>query len=190
MTSSAIPLAEAVPVLDTFGTYSRTSWTGVASASAALDRRVALRATPTTARFAHFRPKDKIISNNWEFDVSSGFGQMRRAQQRTELHHGGGVDLADARLGDLDHAADLLERQLLVVVQVQHQPVAWRQRIDGRAEPLDELVFFDDLVRTSFVGIVQEIAQRLHLALVVAAGASPVKRDDDVRRLEQHTPQL
>ena len=99
---------------------------------------------------------------------SGGFGELRGPQQRPQLHHSRGVDLADTRLGHLNDTADLFERQLLVVVEVQDEPIARRQRVNRRAEPIDQLVLLDHLVRTGLVCIVQQIAQRLDFTVVVA----------------------
>src|SRR5579859_8021594 len=129
ITNSPTPVADCVPVFETFGMYSRMSWTGAASACASRPhiRVAAMAASANTARRTPAADRAFIR-------MSGGPRELAGAQQRTQLHHGGSVDLAHARFRNFDHAADLFERQLFVVVQVQHQPIARRQRIDGRAQ--------------------------------------------------------
>lgn len=55
----------------------------------------------------------------------------RRGQLAAELHDGLSVHLADARLGDSQHLADLGERQPFVVVQRDHDLLALRELVDG-----------------------------------------------------------
>src|SRR5690606_16867932 len=60
------------------------------------------------------------------------------AQARAQAQHRLAVDLADPRLADRQHRADLAQVELLLVVQRQHQLLAFGQVADGAAERFAE----------------------------------------------------
>src|SRR5690606_12015397 len=87
----------------------------------------------------------KRCSSSWF--VEAGVGRLENLQPAAQAQHGLAVDLADARLAHAEHRADLLQVQFLLVVQRQHQLLAFGQHGDGLAQLLAELAAFEHLLR-------------------------------------------
>src|SRR3954464_2656769 len=65
--------------------------------------------------------------------------QIVALEARLEPEHGLRVQLRDARLGDAEDLADLAQRQVLVVVEGDHELLALRQRGDGVGQAVLDL---------------------------------------------------
>src|SRR3954454_20301768 len=70
-----------------------------------------------------------------------------------------GVQLGDARLGHAEDFPDLPQRQILVVVEGDHELLALRQGGDRVGQPVLELGRLEHLLRVRSVGIVQRVEQ-------------------------------
>src|SRR4029079_16864651 len=86
--------------------------------------------------------------------------QVVPLQPRLEPQHGLGVQLGDARLGDSEDLADLPQRQVLVVVEGDHELLALGQRGDRVREAVLELGGVEDLLRVGRIRVVQRVEQR------------------------------
>src|SRR3954470_903538 len=98
-------------------------------------------------------------------------------QPGLEAQNGLGVQLGDARLGHAEHLADLPQRQILVVVEGDHELLALRQGGDRVGQPVLELGRRQHLLRVRGVGIVQRVEQAHGVAGGVRHGPQLVERD-------------
>src|SRR5215218_8087328 len=99
-------------------------------------------------------------------------------QPALEPQHRFGVQLRDARLGHAEDLADLAQRQVLVVVERDHELLALRQRRDRIRQPVLQLGRVEQLLRIGRIGVVQRVEQRHLVAGGVRHGPQLVERDD------------
>ena len=106
--------------------------------------------------------------------TARGVGAELGAQPQDGLR----VQLRDARLGDAEHLADLPQRQVLVVVERDHELLALGQRRDRVGDPVAHLA----LHRRASAGRGAAVGQRVQQRHLVAAGVRDVpqlvERDD------------
>src|SRR5215216_956943 len=104
--------------------------------------------------------------------------QVVALQAALEPQHRLGVQLRDARLGHPEHLADLPQRQVLVVVERDHELLALRQRGDRVGQAVLELGGREQLLRVGRVRVVQRVEQRDLVAGGVRDRPQLVERDD------------
>src|SRR5215210_2091258 len=104
--------------------------------------------------------------------------QVVALQAALEPQHRLGVQLRDPRLGHAQHLADLAQRQVLVVVERDHELLALRQRRDRVRQPILQLGRVEQLLRVGRVRIVQRVEQRDLVAGRVRHRPQLVERDD------------
>src|SRR5215213_10808973 len=104
--------------------------------------------------------------------------QVVSLQPRLQPQHGLGVQLGDARLGDAEDLPDLPERQVLVVVEGDHELLALRQGGDRVGEAVLELGGVEQVLRVGRVGVVQRVEQGDLVAGGVRHRPQLVERDD------------
>src|SRR5215216_4586668 len=129
--------------------------------------------------------------------VACGLGKVGLLAQVVALEaalqpeNGLGVELRDARLGHAEDLADLAQRQVLVVVERDHELLALGQRRDRVGEPVLELGRVQQLLRVGRVGIVQRVEQRDLVAGGVRDRPQLVERDHGrVRDLDERLLEL
>ena len=116
---------------------------------------------PTTSRSArHPRPtrcsrRRRTARSRWCSSRS-----VRVAEQHPQVHHRLGVDLADARLGDVEDLGDLGEGQILVVAQRQDRLLAPAQLQDRRGDLVGEVGPIGGVGRIAGRGVGQEVEHR------------------------------
>src|SRR5439155_12476513 len=81
------------------------------------------------------------------------------------------MELRDARLVDAEHLADLLHRQLVVVVEGYNEPLFSRQRVDRAGQHTLQLRFVQKQERVRVGGISRVADQQ------VASGFIVLRRD-------------
>src|SRR3954454_2064041 len=104
--------------------------------------------------------------------------QVVSLQPGLQAQHGLGVQLGDAGLGDAEDLPDLPERQVLVVVERDHELLALRQGGDRVGEAVLELGGVEQVLRVGRVGVVQRVEQRHRVAGGVRYRPQLVQRDD------------
>ena len=88
------------------------------------------------------------------------------------------MQLGDARLGHAEDLADLSQRQVLVVVEGDHELLALGQRADRVGQPVLELGGVEQLLGVRGVGVLQGVEQADLVAGGVRDGPQLVERDD------------
>src|SRR5215218_6272105 len=104
--------------------------------------------------------------------------QVVPLEPRLESQHGLRVQLGDARLGHAEDLADLPERQVLVVVERDHELLPLGQRGDRVGQAVLELGGVEQLLRIRRVRIVERVEQRDLAAGGVRHRPQLVERDD------------
>src|SRR3954452_15646768 len=99
-------------------------------------------------------------------------------QQGLEAQNGLGVQLRDARLGHAEDLPDLPQRQVLVVVERDHELLALGQGGDRVGQPVLELGGVQQLLRVRRVRVVERVEQRDLVAGGVRDRPQLVERDD------------
>src|SRR5215208_5726998 len=135
----------------------------------------------------------RILSAGWDMpgtSLSSASPSLKGEMERRRLpevvaleaaleaEHGLRVQLGDARLRHAEDLADLSQRQVLVVVERDHELLALGQRRDRVGEAVLELGGVEDLLRVGRVGVVQGVQQRDLVAGGVRDRPQLVERDD------------
>src|SRR3954467_3817289 len=98
-------------------------------------------------------------------------------QPGLEAQNGLGMQLGDARLGHAEDFPDLPQRQVLVVVERDHELLALGQRGDRVGQPVLQLGRRQHLLRVRRVGIVQRVEQAHGVAGGVRHSPQLVERD-------------
>src|SRR6185436_13085907 len=117
----------------------------------------------------------RILSAGWDMpgtSLSSASPSLKGEMERGKLpevvaleaalepQHSLRVQLGDARLGDAEDLADLPQRQVLVVVERDHELLALGQRGDRVREAVLELGGVEDLLGIGRIRVVQRVEQR------------------------------
>src|SRR3954454_12525235 len=104
--------------------------------------------------------------------------QVVPLQPRLEPQHRLRVELGNARLGDAEDLADLSQRQVLVVVERDHELLALGQRGDRVGQAVLQLGGVEQLLRVRRVRVVERVEQRDLVAGGVRHRPQLVERDD------------
>src|SRR4051812_2843012 len=96
-----------------------------------------------------------------------------------QLQHGLGVHLADAAFGDAEHLADLSEGQALVVVERDHDLLAFGQCVDRAGEQILRLFGLERLDRVLGLGVLERVDEG-QLVAALAANIEQLVECDDV----------
>src|SRR3954447_32040 len=123
--------------------------------------------------------------------LNASVAQVVVLEARLQPQHRFGVQLGDARLRDAEHFTDLSQRQVLVVVQGDHELFALRQRGDRVGQAVLELGLREQRLGVRGVLVVDRVQQAHGVAGGVADGPQLVQRDHRRRRdLDQRLLEL
>src|SRR5262249_27648907 len=118
-------------------------------------------------------------------------GSTRGLQTRPQAQYGLRVELGDARFGDPEHLADLAEREVLEVVESDHEGLPLRQVLDRVLEAVLNLARVERGLRVRSRLVLDRVEQRDLVAGGIGSHPELLERQDrGVRDLEQSLLEL
>src|SRR3954454_6065685 len=113
-----------------------------------------------------------------EKKTTGSVAQVVALEARLQAQHGLRVQLGDAALRHPEHLADLPQRQVLVVVEGDHELLALRQGGDGVGQAVLDLRLGEHLLRVRRVRVLEGVQQRHGVARGVRHRPQLVQRHD------------
>src|SRR3954470_14511640 len=132
------------------------------------------RATLRILSAARGMPGNPLSSDSEEMNATArrvgvaSIPQVVALEARLQPQHGLRVQLGDPRFGHAEDLADLSQRQVLVVVEGDHELLALGQRGDRVGQAVLEVGLVHDRGRVRRVGVVDRVEQRDRVAARVA----------------------